>query len=87
VDEQADHLPGFFAGARSILCPEWEATRFWQTDQYLLGLKEPASGQLSDYTNDLVKNSAEDLFEYFLTTVSGSKTLSSRAATATQRRI
>ena len=45
---------------------EWEATQFWQTDQYLLGLKEPASGQLSDYTNDLVKNSAEDLFEYFL---------------------
>lgn len=45
---------------------EWEATRFWQTDQYLLGLKEPADGQVSDYTNNLVKSSAEDLFEYFL---------------------
>jgi len=45
---------------------EWEAIRFWQSDQYLLGLKEPAAGQASDYTNDLVKSSARELFEYFL---------------------
>ncbi len=45
---------------------DWDATLFWQTDQYLLGLREPPDGQVSDYTNDFVKSSPRDLFDYFL---------------------
>ncbi|NCC75341.1 MAG: penicillin-binding protein 2 [Clostridia bacterium] len=56
----------FTPGQGPFFAREWEATRFWQTDMYLLGLKEPPDGQVSDYTNDLVKSTAGDLFEYFL---------------------
>jgi len=45
---------------------DWEAISFWQTDQYLLGLKEPTDSQVADYTNDLVKSTARELFNYFL---------------------
>ena len=42
------------------------AIEFWQTDKYQLGLFKPSEGQVSTFKNDLLKPTAQELFDYFL---------------------
>ncbi|MDD2533574.1 MAG: penicillin-binding transpeptidase domain-containing protein [Eubacteriales bacterium] len=43
-----------------------EAIDYWQTDKYQLGLFAAQAGQTSTFKNDLVKPTANDVFEYLL---------------------
>jgi penicillin-binding protein 2 len=45
---------------------DWNRIHYWQTDTSQLGLTDAQPGQKPDFTNDLVKPDAEELFAYFL---------------------
>jgi penicillin-binding protein 2 len=58
-------VTGYNCGA-PVFVKDTEATNYWQTDKYQLGLKEGAVGQATTFTDELAKPTAKTLFDYLL---------------------